>query len=182
MATSLSPELLDAWHDQRGESLLQLSQATPVLINFLRHAGCPFCKEVLAKLREQRSQIEQAGVQIALIHMMTDTEAHTFFQTYALEDVSRFSDPERKLYSLFELSRGSMLQVLGPAVWWKGFQSTILKRHLPGQPVGDIFQLSGTFVLHKGDIIAAHRSKNSADLADFVELSTKLPNGDTGNN
>ena len=54
---------------QGGQTLAQLSAERPVLVVFLRHTGCAFCREALSDLQKQRSGIESRGTSIALVHM-----------------------------------------------------------------------------------------------------------------
>ena len=44
-----------------GASLAELSRQQPILVVFLRHAGCTFCREALADLATQRAAIEKTG-------------------------------------------------------------------------------------------------------------------------
>src|SRR5436190_5408253 len=83
-------------HD--GRTLAELSAVQPVLVVFLRHSGCAFCREALSDLQRERSKIEGSGTSIALVHMVSNDEAAVFFKPYGLDDVPRFSDPQRKLY------------------------------------------------------------------------------------
>lgn len=163
--------MYDPPSDNTRQRLSELSAESPLLVIFLRHAGCPFCRETLRRLREARAEIESAGTGIALVHMLPDAEAASFFARYGVADLPRFSDPERKLYAAFELPRGKVSQVMGPAVWWSGFKTTILQGNLPGVPQGDVFQLPGTILLHRGTVLKAYRPENSAldvDLAEFA--------------
>ena len=175
MTTALAKTLEQAT-THSGENLLSLSRERPLLMVFLRHAGCPFCRETLARLQADRKMIEQQGVRIVLVHMTTEEQAAALFAKYGLDDVPRVSDPERKLYESFELKRGKAHQVMGPRVWWKGFKTTILRGHLPGIPEGDVFQLPGAFLVAEGEIVQAFRPDNSADHPDYVEFATcELP-------
>lgn len=159
-----------------GETLDELSRQSPLLVVFLRHGGCPFCREALAKLKADREQIESHNVRIVLVHMMGDAEASNLFTKYGLDDVPRVSDPDQELYQAFELKRGKITQVMGPAVWWKGFKTTILRGHLPGIPKGDVFQLPGTFLVADGEIVRAFRPENSAEHPDYAEFAAcELP-------
>jgi len=172
---SLKTDVPAEWnsiHVNTGETLGALSQQAPQLIVFLRHSGCSFCRETLARLQEIRQEIESSGVKIVLVHLMSDPEGGKFFATYGLDDVPRISDPDGTVYRLFGLERGSLFQVLGPQVWWKGFRSVILKGHLPGKPVGDVLQLPGTFVVYEGKIVAEQKAENSAEQPDFADLLT----------
>jgi len=174
----MAETLTDALNETRiptGESLGELSGRSPLLIVFLRHAGCPFCREALDQLQRDRERIEQAGTQIVLVHMTSDEKAAALFQKYGLDDVPRISDPEKTLYETFELKRGAAGQVMGPRVWWQGFKTTVLGGHWPGVPEGDVFQLPGAFVVADGEIIRAFRPENSADHPDYAEFACELP-------
>ncbi|MBT4865995.1 MAG: redoxin domain-containing protein [Planctomycetaceae bacterium] len=156
---------------QSGESLLELSRSSRLLIVFLRHGGCPFCRETLAQLADCREEVEATGVRLALVHMMPDEEAHRLFTKYGLADVARISDPEQKLHGALSLNKGSALDVMGPKVWWAGFKSVLIGGHRFGRPSGDVFQLGGAFLVHNGEILAAHRSKTSFEQPEFIALA-----------
>ena len=93
------------------------------------------------------------------------------FAKYKLDDVARVSDPVQTLHGALSLNKGSALDVMGPKVWWAGFKSVLLRGHRPGRPSGDVFQLGGAFLIHNGEILAAHRSKTSFEQPDFIALA-----------
>ena len=155
---------------QSGESLLDLSHQSPLLLVVLRHSGCPFCRELLANLAGARADIETAGVRPVLIHMMEETEAAKLFGRYHLADLPRVSDPGQHLHQALELKRGSALDVIGPKVWWPGFKAVLLRGHRPGRPAGDVLQLGGAILVQDGKVIAAYRSEHSFDQPDFCAL------------
>ena len=166
-----SADALGSALTQSGESLLELSRSSRLLIVFLRHGGCPFCRETLAQLAKCRGKVEAAGVHVALVHMMPDDEALRLFAKYELADVARVSDPGQNLHGALSLNKGSALDVMGPKVWWAGFKSVLLGGHRFGRPSGDVFQLGGAFLVHNGEILAAHRSKTSFEQPDFIALA-----------
>ena len=51
--------------------------------------------------------MESHGVRLALVHLAPDEDARELFAKYGLEDVTRFSDPDKKIYGEFGLGRGS---------------------------------------------------------------------------
>ncbi|HUG89313.1 MAG TPA: peroxiredoxin-like family protein [Planctomycetaceae bacterium] len=163
---------LEAAVTQTGRSLAELSRASPLLVVFLRHGGCPFCRESLADVAAKRTAIEGSGVTIVLVHLMSDEQARELFARYGLDDVPRISDPDRRLYAAFELQRGGVGDVIGPRVWWRGFQTAILSGHLFGKPAGDVFQLPGAFLLVDGRIVRAHRGRTSADVPNLDDLTS----------
>jgi peroxiredoxin len=170
MSTLEQPDL-SQFAASTGESLDELSRQSPLLVVFLRHQGCAFCREVLAELAQRRPQIEARGVRIVLVHLIPDDNAaEMFFARWRLHDVPRISDPQQQVYRAFGLARGTLWQVLGLGVWWPGVKA-ILRGHLPGKPQGDIFQLPGAFVVHQGKIVQAFRAATSAEKADLLEMS-----------
>lgn len=154
-----------------GESLEVLSRASPLLVVFLRHKGCAFCRETLAQLQRRRGEIEAAGVKIVLVHMIEDDNtAEVFFARWRMHDVPRVSDPRQEIYKRFGLKRGSLSQVIGWGVWWPGLKS-VLRGHFPGVPRGDIFQLPGAFLVHQGRVVREFAAKNSAEHPEYTEFA-----------
>jgi hypothetical protein len=156
--------------DQDGRSIDQLSSGRSVLVVFLRHSGCTFCREALADLRRQRKGLDDAGVLPVLVHMGDEASGRAFFAEYGLDDVPRISDPHCQLYRAYGLQRGRIGQLLGPSVWWRGFKAAILAGHAVGPPGGDGFQMPGTFLVREGKIIREYRNETAADRPDYCEL------------
>jgi peroxiredoxin len=170
--TEITPSAALASHkSQGGRSLSELSRDSRLLVVFLRHAGCPFCREALAELSRKRAAIESTPARIVLVHMMNDEQAQDLFRKYGLNDVDRVSDPGQSLYRALGLTRGSAAQVMGPRTWWRGFKTAILSGHLPGKPIGDVFQMPGAFVVEDGRILRAFRADTSAAKPDYCELA-----------
>ena len=172
---TLSSELL-GWalrvRSNNGVSLEELTHRSPVLVVFLRHAGCPFCREAMADLAAKRAQIEADGTRLVLVHMGSEEQAARQFERCGLGQVTRFSDPKRALYRAFGLRRGSLLTLFGPKVWVRGFQAAILRRHGIGPIAGDGFQMPGAFLLYYGEILRSYRHQNPSDRPDYLALST----------
>lgn len=157
---------------RKGHTLAELSHERPTLVLFLRHAGCTFCKQTLGELARRRKEIEGRGIGIVLVHMSaTDEPAERLFKSYGVDDLEWIHDPERRLYRAFDLPLGSFNQLLGPAVWWRGFQAAILQGHGFGMIDGNGLQLPGSFLLVDGRIKEAHRHETAADLPDFERLT-----------
>ena len=156
---------------QRGVSLYDLSTETPVMLVFLRHYGCTFCREALADLANRRQAIEALGTRIALIHMGAAPHADRFFRNYGLADLPRVSDPNRNIYRAFGLGRGDFLKLFGPKVWVRGFQAAIFGGHRFGRLVGDGFQMPGIFLLFHGEVVRSYRHQSAADRPDYMNLA-----------
>ena len=153
-----------------GVTLDEVSRISPVLLVFLRHAGCTFCREALADIAEQRKEIESAGARIVLVHMGPEEHASRFFPNYGLDEVLRISDPKRTLYRAFGLGRGTFGRLFGPKVWLRGFYAGVLKGHGVGRLVGDGMQMPGVFLLYHGEVVRAYRHHSVADRPQYGRL------------
>ena len=154
---------------QRGATLTELSRHNPVLVVFLRHSGCTFCREAVSDIAEQRKQIEANGTQIAFVHM-GQAEPTELLEKYGLTDLHCFRDPSCSLYDAFGLTLGSFRQLLGPTVWYRGFRAW-LSGHSAGAFDGNVFRMPGVFLMDDGEIVRAYRHKSAADRPDYVSLS-----------
>lgn len=153
-----------------GESIDRISQRNPTLLVFLRHAGCTFCREALSDLSRQRSEIEESGVGIVLVHMAREDHGRGFFSRYGLQDLPQISDPRQTLYRAFGLRRGTLFMLFGPKVWTRGFESAILNRNGLGRLSGDGFQMPGIFLVFHGRILRSYRHRSAADRPDYVRF------------
>lgn len=163
-------EVLRSAVTQHGDSLLAMSHRQPLLLVFLRHAGCTFCREALADLARCRAQIESTGARLTLVHMSDDAAAGAFFARFGLGEVARVSDPQRRLYYQFDLRQGTLWQLFGPRVWMRGAAALLRGGHTVGALDGDGFQMPGAFVVSDGLILRAHRHIDAADRPDYLSL------------
>lgn len=154
---------------EQGHTIGQLSTGPGVLLVFIRHAGCTFCREALADLAAERADIERRGLRLAVVHMSGPQPGAELLARYGLADVDHFSDPECRLFRAFALARGTAGQVLGPAIWWRGLLA--LLKHGVGKLEGDGFQLGGAFLVRNSQIVAAQRLKTSAERLEFGRVA-----------
>ena len=161
---------------QRGASILELSRRSPLLVVFLRHSGCTFCREAVSDIAEHRKQVEDLGTKIAFVHM-GQSEPVELLRKYELTDLHSFRDPVCSLYDTFGLRMGSFNQLLGPRVWWRGFCAW-LSGHKQGSFDGNIFRMPGTFLMHNGELVRAYRHRSASDRPDYVRMAT-LPEDET---
>lgn len=155
---------------QYGESLVKLSEESPVLLVFLRHAGCTFCREALEDIFRARPAIEGTGIRIVLVHMGDYEAIEKLIEKNDLAGVDRICDPEQKLYAAFGLKRGRLLQLFGPKVLWRGFQAGVLARHGIGAVSADGFQMPGLFLLDKASIARRYRHRSASDRPDYAAI------------
>lgn len=125
-------------HYYQGTSLFDLSFKEPLILDFVRHTGCTFC----------RKQLKERGDDGILVHMSKQL------------DISSVSDPKQKLYRACNIGRGSWGQTFGPNVLWPTLRACILEGHLPGILEGDGFQLAGRAIIKEGKLISSITAKD----------------------
>lgn len=153
----------------KGERLVAASEESPVLLVFLRHAGCIFCREALADLAVVRRAIAETGMRIVLVHMGDTAAMDRLFQKYGLAGVDRIADTDQRLYRAFGLKRGKLRQLLGPKVIRRGMQA-MGRGFGAGFVSADSFQMPGLFVLHRGRILGRFRHQTAADRPDYLQI------------
>jgi peroxiredoxin len=171
-----SPDVLGlAMHARtnRGVTIGHLSCTAPVLLVFLRHTGCTFCREALADIGAARREIEASGTRIVLVHMSEPDRGTKMFSKYGLEDLHQISDPCRGLYRAFGLRRGGFWKLFGPRVWIRGVNAGIVGRHGLGRLSGDGFQMPGLFLIFHGQVLRSYRHQSAADRPDYFRFATE---------
>ena len=152
-------------------NLLALSYEKPVMLVFLRHFGCTFCREVLRDLGKIRDQIEEKGIQLVLVHMSPPAYAEQMLEKYKLEGTLHISSTDAGLYREFGLRRGSLKQLFGWRMWVRGFQAGVIEGLGIGAEQGDSFMMPGYFLLHQGEVIGEYTAKDAADHPDYIKLA-----------
>ena len=154
-----------------GESVLEISHRQPVLLVFLRHFGCTFCREALKDLSERLGEISAQGAKLMLVHMSDDKVSGQYFDKYGLSGVDSVSDPGCVFYQAFGLTKGTARQLFGLHSWIRGFEAGVLNGHGVGyQQLGDGFQLPGVFVIRDGKVRGKFIHKLAGDRPDYVDL------------
>ena len=157
---------------ESGRTLLELVDAGPVLLIFLRHFGCSFCRQTLEDVSRVRGVIEAKGIRPVFVHLGTPERAKPYFDYFHLSDVERVSNPDGSLYgrSVFQLPRKSVFsQFFVPAVWKAWLGGAILK-HGIGMIKEDADQMPGIFYLRDRAIVRAFRYKTIADEPDYLKI------------
>jgi hypothetical protein len=159
-------------HTESGATLLELTQASPVLLVFLRHFGCSFCRQAISDVAKIRGELNCRGVRPVFVHLGTPERAKPFFDYYGIGDVERISDPNAAVYQHpeFQLSRmHPFLNLLLPKVWMGWLKGAIF-RHGIGMIEEDGHQMPGIFFLKGSQIVRHFRYRTIADEPDYLKL------------
>lgn len=171
----INSEILEKALTQDDNSLLELSQKGPVLLTFLRHFGCVFCREALHDLADRKEKISQANITLVLVHMSDIEIAEQYFVEYNLPGVEHISDPNCELYSTFGLAKGGPSQLLGLKNLIRGFDISLKTKSLPSlRFIGDGFQMPGIFMIDKGNIVDRFIHLSASDRPNYDEMIQKV--------
>jgi peroxiredoxin len=170
-ATHLDAAMLAMYRAQTGETLGELVTGRPVLLVFLRHFGCTFCREAVEEVSKKRGALESGGTRLAFVHLGTEEKANSFFTPYGLADAPRFADPQGKLYEAFGLVRAELRQYLNRESIFRMLLAW-LNGHFIGLPAGDVERMPGAFLVKDGEIRKAFRHKLVSDRPDYLALAT----------
>ena len=165
-------EVLGSIHAESGANLLALAESSPVLLVFLRHFGCPFCRRTIEQIAELRGEFEARGVRVVFVHLGTPEIATAHFDYYGLSDVERVHDPGAAIYRhpVFALSRTNpYLQFVNPVVW-VGWVFGGGAKHGLHKIEGDGRQMPGIFFLKDAKILRRFVHRTIADQPDYLQL------------
>lgn len=170
---------IDQMTTARGISVKAMSMRQPILLVFLRHFGCTFCREALKDLADRKQEINSYGGKLVLVHMSDQKTAEPYFNKYKLVGVDQVMDPACRYYEAFGLTKGTARQLFGLQSWIRGFQAGVVDGHGVGmQQLGDGFQMPGVFVMIDGQIRNKFIHKLAGDRPEYVDLlaaSCELP-------
>ncbi len=165
-------EALSSIRTESGASLLELAEESPVLLVFLRHFGCSFCRKAISDVAELRGELEKRGVRPVFVHLGPPDLARKYFEYYGLGDVERVNDPEAAVYQLPVFALGRMHWLwngLIPKVWVGWLKGAIFK-HGIGKIEGDGHQMPGIFFLKGARIVRSFKYRTIADEPDYLKL------------
>ncbi|MBX2876846.1 MAG: redoxin domain-containing protein [Saprospiraceae bacterium] len=152
------------------QSLYDLSMERPIMLVFLRHFGCTFCREALADISEKREVLESLGAKLVFVHMAEREVAERYFNRYNIPKAIHISDPQCNYYKAFGLMKGNFTQLFGLQTWIRGFQAGLMEGHGIGPQLGDGFQMPGVFVIQDGELKEAFIHKLASDRPDYEGL------------
>lgn len=165
--------LLEKTRTESGRTLLQLVDERPVLLVFLRHFGCTFCRQAIDDVSKIRSELTGRGVQVVFVHLGSPDRAKPYFDYFKLFDVERVSNPDGSLYRdpVFALARVNLFHLIRPAVWIGWLRGAIFKYRI-GLLQEDIQQMPGVFFLKDRAIANMYRHHTIADRPDYLRVAT----------
>ena len=159
---------------ESGRSLAELAGKGAILLVFLRHFGCSYCRQSISDVAAIASELSARDVQPVFVHLGTPERAKPYFDHYGLSEVERISDPDAALYTSkpFALSRQHPLSHFLIPKNWKGWLGSGLRKYGIGMIREDSHQMPGVFVLRDGVIVKTFRFKDISDQPDYLLLAS----------
>jgi thiol-disulfide isomerase/thioredoxin len=158
---------------QSGATLGALVGESPVLLVFLRHFGCTFCRQTIEHIAALKDEFAARGVRPVFVHLGTESIAQAHFEYYGLSEVERVHDPKAVLYqnAAFGLRRTSAFShFFNPKVLAAWFVKGVIYRHGFGMVQNDAEQMPGVFFLRDGVIVRRFVHKTIADVPDYLGM------------
>ena len=172
-STTALADVLAAYRTESGRTLLELTEQSPVLLLFLRHFGCSFCRETLDRVSQIRGKLEAKGVRPVFVHLGTPDRAKPYFDYYNLNDVERVGNPDASLYRnpLFGLGRTNPFSHFFRPTVVKAWVTGAVRSYGIGMIKEDGEQMPGVFYLRDGKIANFYRYRTIADQVDFLAMA-----------
>ena len=167
----LMKEVLQKMRVQNGNNLLELSNKRPILLVFLRHFGCVFCKEALRDLFNIKSKLDKNDLSLVFVHMAENEIARNYFKQFDFDSVLHVSDPNKVYYKEFGLKKGNLNQLYGLKTWFRGFSKETSDFKLEiAKGLGDSTQMPGIFIIKQGMITDSYIHNFASDRPDYNKL------------
>jgi len=163
-------ESLSGFLTNRSNDVYTLSKDNPVMLVFLRHFGCIFCRESLKEISEKMPLFQAYRIHPVFVHMSDSETALGYFKEYGMADAEHISDQECKLYQSFNLAKGNFNQLFGLKNWIQGFKVTSKGIPVSLRQVGDGMQMPGIFMIWDGKLVDKYVHKFASDSPDYEEL------------
>jgi peroxiredoxin len=135
-------------------------QTRHLIVTFLRHFGCSFCRAFITQLRAAYPEIVARNGAVVAISQGLPAQADYFVRAFTIP-FPVLADPGRQAYRAYGLDEAPLAEVLNPAVAFN-IARTALHGHLPGarEHLNGVLgreislkQFGGTFVIERGGIV-----------------------------
>jgi peroxiredoxin len=166
----IDQNVLSVMKTQSDKSVLSIANQKPIMLIFLRHFGCQFCREAMDDLSKLRPRLNALNTELILVHMAENKVAETYLKKFNLEDINHISDPDCRFYTAFGLKKGNFTQIFGIQSWIRGYSVRVKYGSEIGKYLGDNFQLPGAFVIFEGKILDSFINKYPSDRPNYDGL------------
>ena len=151
----------------------------PVVLAFLRHYGCIFCRRRVADLARYSNDVRALGAGIALVGMGTPDMARDARRETGWRGPV-YVDGDAKAYAAAGLAKATIAGVFRPRVVMAALRAR-KEGFRQGKTRGNPWQLGGTLVIAPGDrVLYAWRNRAADDDAPMEEVLAALRGAKAG--
>jgi peroxiredoxin len=119
-------------------------------------------------LREAYPKFQERDAEVAIVTMETPKHAAELRRRYQC-GFPCLSDPRAEAYRAFGLEHGGVAQVMAPRIILRAAAAALKGNY--GGPMGDVFQMGGTFVIDREGVVRyCYRNGDAADNAPIEEV------------
>jgi len=150
--------------DAKGDkfTLSAFKGKSPVVLVFLRYAGCPICQLALHDIKDAYEDFAARGAVVAAF-VQSPAESIKKSGDISIFPFRLIPDPNETIYKLYGVAAGSFIDMLNPQTVARGIQA-VAHGHKQGKMEGNQWQLPGDFIVDKDGVIKLARvGKNLAD-------------------
>ena len=134
----------------------------PVIVAFMRHSGCAFCREQLIQMTRASPEIRPAGADMVAMFQYHAESTRNFCQHRKVA-FDCLGDPGKRAYAAVGLGPGARREYLGAKVV-KGWFRAARSGAVVGKAHGDVALRPATFVVAPGgEVVLAHYNRDSTD-------------------
>ncbi|MCG6553795.1 MAG: redoxin domain-containing protein [Candidatus Magnetominusculus sp. LBB02] len=120
-------------------------------------------------MHRDKARFDALGIRIILVGMGSPKQAEAFRKNHDLS-FTIICDPRKILYKAYGLIEAGITGIVSPMTIIRGI-GALGRGHLPGLPSGDIFQLSGIFIIDSNMVVRyAHYASNISDTPSTEEI------------
>jgi peroxiredoxin len=169
---TLDLEILEAVFTNEGNDLRTIAEENTVMLVFLRHFGCLFCREALDDFSKIKEELNHLSIKLVFVHLAEESYGDQYLKEYGLESEEHISDPDMTLYEYFGLQKGTFRELYGLKVWSRaiGLKFGIETK----KPLGNMKQMPGVFLLKNGQISNSFIHTSASDKPNYLEISKFL--------
>lgn len=140
----------------------------PVVLAFLRYAGCPLCQLETARLGQSAARFGEKGATLLIV---TQSRVENLGGLVSLAPSATFAaDPWGEIYRLYNVRVGTLLQYAGASILTRAREASAAG-YAHGAPEGQERQLPAAFVIAAGRRLAfVYYGKTVADAADPEDI------------
>lgn len=84
-------------------------------------------------------------------------------------DAVAIADPDADLFDLFDVERGGLGAMFGPASWRAGLRA-VRRGHFVNRKIGDAWTLPTVLAVRNGRVVWEHRGEHAGDHPDLAAI------------